>query len=123
MGLDADDQVQVTRLRAAQAGLAFTGDAHAQALSSAGRNLDLDRAHFPGLYVLDRERALGPVEGFLERDLDRLLEILAFARRAADTRSTTSGTSEQLLEQPAEILGFEVEAAGHIPAGRAPRIR
>src|SRR5262249_36532682 len=112
MRFDADDQVQVAGSRPTQARLAFTGHTDAQTFGRTGRNLDLDGARLAGYRVADLERALRTTEGLLERDLDGLLQIGSFARRAAHSCPTTSGPTKQLLEQAAQVFRVEVEVAG-----------
>src|SRR5262249_39546020 len=101
MRLDADDQVQVTGGCAGQTWLAFTRDTHAQTFGGAGRDFDLDVAGLGSLHVAHGERALGAGEGFLEGDLDGLLDVCAFARRAADAGAPASGSAEHLNERAA----------------------
>src|SRR5262249_28127672 len=122
VGFDRDDQKEIAWRCATQTGIALARDAHAQALARASRDLDLDRARLAALRIANGVSALGASERFLERDLDRLLDVAALTRSRRAHAGTARVAAEQLLEQAADVFAaFEVEAA---LAGitRGPRI-
>src|SRR5207245_4466445 len=139
---------------------ALAGDAHPLAALDACRDLHIDLAARPlpapavagrarlaldvagavtaraGLVVVERERSARAAEGFLERDLDVRLHILATTGAAgpeqvlrvdahappgAATAEVAEHCAEELREVPevAEITAAEITVVGRKPAGGA----
>ncbi len=71
-----DDQEEIAWWPTASANATLTRDADPRAVGYARRDLDLDRLQLAAR-ILDLDRAGGASKGLLERDLDRMLVVLA----------------------------------------------
>src|SRR5439155_20338260 len=97
-------QIKIATRPAGPARFALAGDAHTGAIGYAGRNLDL-KGLKATVRLLNLDRAKRAGEGLLETDRDRVIDVLAANRPVPP--ATRASASKQLLEEVAEIVGFD----------------
>src|SRR5258708_5913358 len=142
MPRQANPQVQIAGLRAADSVLAFAGHPHARSVADARRNADVHRPRVT--VVLDRQATHGAVVGVFESQLDLLLDVASGARcaaaagaasAAAARRVSSEAAAEERVAEVGEgmlvaehlahlVFGHRAEAAAlrsatevHVPAG------
>src|SRR5207244_4047637 len=102
-GRDPNDQEEVAGRAAEHARPALAGHPHPRPVADAGRDLDLEPARLATALVRELDHARRAVERLLEADVDRLLDVLTAAGRAAARARATA--AEQVVDRGAGAGG------------------
>src|SRR6476620_10299471 len=108
-----DAQIQVAGDTAVRSRFAFACGADARAVLDADRNANVDRTGVPALF--DRHPAGRPVERFVERQVDLVLDVATLLNPRRATGPLPSAGARSAAEERLEEIGERVLVAEEIP--------